>query len=219
MTFNKDVKKSWKLIYCPSKEAGVRFGVGRALKFYYGATLIPLLLIIVLGYFGMLTGTITQTIAFVPFAKLFMNFLNVPQALILSTILLLWVTVPIAFFIDAFIYQLVGKNFLRVFKGDYENTFSALVFGIMPYLLLFWLFLLPVVNIIALIVLPIWSFVIEVVAFSMQQRATRLQIIGTMFTIVILLTLLVVLMVAAVHMSFYSGVCWGVRPCTTPIFR
>lgn len=200
MTFNKDVKKAWALIYCPSKETGVKFGLGRALRFYYGATLIPFLLTILFGYFGSLTGTLTQTAAFIPFMRLLMNFLSAPQAFIVSLILLMWVAIPIGFFVNAFLYQLVGKNFLKVFKQGYDRTFSALVFGMVPYMLLFWLFLLPVVNVVALIVLPIWSFVVEVIALSTQQKATRMQVIGTMFTLVLFVALFALMLVAAVHM-------------------
>jgi len=105
-----------------------------------------------------------------------------------------WLLVPIGFFINSAIYQLVGKHFLRLFKEDYERTFTAMVFGSMPLLLLFWLFVVPGVNLLAFIVLPVWAFVVEVIALSSQQRITRLQSIGAM-AVMAALALLVVLLV------------------------
>lgn len=198
MVFLNDVKKAWRILFSPAREASVRFGVFRALKFYYEATLLPVLLTLVLGYFSIATGQVYQNSAFVPLMQPLLYFCPPGWALVISTVVFIWIALPAGFFINALFYQIVGKDFLKVFRGSYERTFSALAFSALPYATFTWLFFLPFVNSIAFVVLPIWTLVLLVIALAVQQRASRLQVIGTIFTLALFVFMLFALAISMV---------------------
>ncbi len=197
MGFTKDVRKSFRLLFSPGKEAAAKMSVMDALKFYYSASLIPLLLFLVIGFVSMKLGLLTNALGLVPMTSSFLLNMGVGVLLVGFAVVYFWLLVPIGFFINAALYQLVGKYFLRLFKEDYERTFTAMVFGCMPLLLLYWLFVVPGVGILAFVVLPVWALVVEVIALSAQQRITRLQSIATMAVLAALAVLVVLLMVYA----------------------
>ena len=194
MGFTKDVRKSFRLLFSPGKESAAKMDVMGALKFYYGASLIPLLLFLVVGVAIISLGMLPKVLGTGSMLSSLMPNVGLNVLLVVVAVVYFWLLVPIGFFINSAIYQLVGKHFLRLFKEDYERTFTAMVFGSMPLLLLFWLFVVPGVNLLAFIVLPVWAFVVEVIALSSQQRITRLQSIGAM-AVMAALALLVVLLV------------------------
>lgn len=183
MSFMKDNRKSWNLIWHPSKEANVRFRLRRSLAFYYEVTLLPFFLALVLLYANLVTGRA------IPMTQLLPRIYSPGAPFVIFIALFLWVLVPLGFFVNAFIYQVVGRRFLRTFKENYEKTFTALVFGSLPATLLFWLFFIPVVRDLAFIVIPVWEMVVLIISISVQQRITRLQTLGTILTIVLLVML------------------------------
>jgi hypothetical protein len=198
MGFIQNVKKSFRLLFSPGKESAAKMDIIGALKFYYGASLIPVLLFIVLGYIALQSKLLNNILGMVPIGSSLILNAGVNLLLVGFAVVYFWLLVPIGFFINSALYQLVGKHFLRIFKGNYENTFTALVFGSMPLLLLYWLFVIPGINLLALVVLPVWALVAEVIALSVQQRITRLQSAATM-AVLAALAVLVVLLV------FYAG--------------
>lgn len=195
MGFIKDVRKSFRVLCSPGKESAAKMDVMGALKFYYGASLIPLLLFLVIGFAVMSFGMLPNLLRANPALSALMPNMGMNVLLVVLAVVYFWLLVPIGFFINSAVYQLVGKYFLRLFKEDYERTFTAMVFGSMPLLLLFWLFVVPGVNLLAFIVLPVWAFVVEVIALSSQQRITRLQSIGAMAVIAALVLLVALLVV------------------------
>ena len=194
MGFTEDVRKSFRMLFSPGKESAARMDVWGALKFYYGASLIPLLLFLVIGFVTLRLGLLQNAMGAATLPSFLLN-AGAGALLVGFAFVYFWLLVPIGFFINSAIYQLVGKYFLRIFKGGYERTFTAMVFGSMPLLLLFWLFAVPGISMLAFVVLPVWAFVVEVIALAAQQRITRLQSIGVM-AVLVAMVLLVVLLLA-----------------------
>lgn len=202
MGFTKDVKKSFRLLFSPGKEAAAKKDVLGALKFYYGASLIPLLLFLVIGYVVMSLGFLPGTLGMFPMASHLMTGASLNVLLVAFAVVYFWLLIPIGFFINSLFYQLVGKYFLKLFKEDYERTFTAMVFGSMPLLLLYWLFVVPGVNLLAFVVLPVWTLVVEAIALSAQQRITRLQSVATMAVLAGLAVLVALLVVYTGMIAF-----------------
>ena len=108
-----------------------------------------------------------------------------------------WVLVPISIFINAFIYQLVGYNLLKVFDKNYERSFAAVMFAQLPMMLLYWVVAIPVVGIAALIVLSVWSVVVLIVSLASQHKIKR-----TDAVVAILAAMLLVFALTAVIFAF-----------------
>ncbi|VVB77115.1 Yip1 domain protein [uncultured archaeon] len=195
MVFAKDVSRSFRLLLRPSKESSGKMKLVDSLKFYYSASLIPLLLIMVVAFLRINYGPHINFIKLFPMAYSTSVTMGVGAVVVALALLYVWVLVPIGFFIDAAIYQVVGKNFLRLFKGSFENSFSAVTLGSMPMVLLGWLILVPGVNVLAFAVLPVWSLVVLIIALSAQQKITRLQAIGTMVVTAFLAFMTVMLLI------------------------
>jgi hypothetical protein len=85
------------------------------------------------------------------------------------------VLMPIGLFIDAWLYQLMGKRLLNAWKGGYGKSFTAAVLGAMPVLLFFWFIPIPVLGWIGIIVFRGWSVVATTIALAVQQKAQRTQ--------------------------------------------
>jgi len=202
MGFTKNVKKSFRLLFSPGRESAAKMDVMGALKFYYGASLIPLLLFLVFGFIAMKLGVFSGVLGMFPATSSFMMNAGLNVLLVGFALVYFWLLVPIGFFIDAALYQLVGKYFLKLFKEDYERTFTAMVFGCMPMLLLYWLFVIPGVNLLAFVVLPVWALVTEVIALSVQQKITRLQSVAAMAVLAGLAVLVVLLIVYVGALAF-----------------
>lgn len=195
-------------MFWPSKESAAKMGVKDALKLYYGVSLVPLLLFIVLGSICLNLGLVSNRFGAVPLVLSLLPGVGLNVLLVAFAFAYFWVLIPVSLLIDAALYHLVGKNFLKLFKGGYERTFTALVFGFMPMLLLYWLFVIPGVNALALIVLPVWGFVVDVIALSVQQKVTRLQafaVIAVLLGLVALVMLLSASALAAFGAPLFSS--------------
>lgn len=183
MNFGKDVKKAFNALFHPSKETAVNFSLKRALTFYYKASVIPLVLTVLVGYAVMSLWSLPSTL---PINYMSGMLGGSPLSLLIYTIVILWIMIPIGFFINAFIYQLVGKRLLKVFKQGYEKTFTAMVFGELPSVMLYWLNVVPLANLIFIIIVAVWSFIMQIIALSVQQKTTRLQALGVLLTTIVL---------------------------------
>jgi hypothetical protein len=108
-----------------------------------------------------------------------------------------WVLVPISIFINAFIYQLVGYNLLKIFDKNYDRSFAAVMFAELPMMLLYWVVAIPIVGIAALVVLSVWSMVVLIVSLAAQHKVKR-----TDAVVAILAAMLLVFALTAVIFAF-----------------
>lgn len=196
-----DIRRSFRLIFNPSKESAGRMSILKSLKFYYAASIIPFVLVVILGLLGLRFGIFANSPSFIPMSSLIASNSLFGFALLALAIIYMWILLPVGFFINAALYQLVGKHFLRLFRENYDKTFAALVFGSMPFILLFWTFFIPIINAIAFVVLPVWALVVTVISLSTQQRITRLQAIAAMAVLAALAILVIMMAFSAIGIS------------------
>lgn len=176
MAVMEDLKFLWNLVWNPEKYAKRQLNFGNALKLYYTLAVFAFIAYVVVGSLAVAAGAGVHAVS-APFP------VSVLQSLVTSVsyvsvlwggILLFFVVIPLGLAIYAVLYQIIAKHFLNIWKGTYDKTFAALVFGAFPSLLLYWLSVVPVFNAIFIILAPIWGFVVLVVALSAQQKVTRL---------------------------------------------
>ena len=195
MGFMKNVKLAWDVYFHPSAVAKSKMSVGDALKFYYQNTVIPAIIFIIIGAAMISLGVSSYgSTLFGGSAGLLAG---IGAAAIVLGLVYFWVLVPISIFINAFIYQLVGYNLLKVFDKNYERSFAAVMFAQLPMMLLYWVVAIPVVGIAALIVLSVWSIVVLIVSLASQHKVKR-----TDAVVAILAAMLLVFALTAVIFAF-----------------
>jgi hypothetical protein len=151
--------------------AKATLSVGKALGFYYRASLLPVILTIIVGFFvgyfaGSLLGAVPGGIG-IPFGAAAGAVAGLIAAVLGALFLL--VAVPIGMLVDALIYQLFAKFVFGIWKGTYERTFTAVTYGMMPMLLFFWIAFIPFVDLL-LIVIALWSLAVFIVSLGRQHR-------------------------------------------------
>jgi hypothetical protein len=195
MGFVKNVKLGWNVYFHPSLVSKTKIGVGDALKFYYQNTIIPVIIFAVIGALMISIGISSYgSTLFGGNASFLAGF---GAAAIVLGLVYFWILVPVSIFIDAFIYQLVGYNLLKVFDKNYERSFAAVMFAELPMTLLYWVVAIPVVGILALVVLSVWSIVVLIVSLATQHKVKR-----TDAVVVILAAMLILFALMAVVFAF-----------------
>ena len=170
MGFGNDLRLAWGIIKNPGKFAGKQMNYLSALKLYYEFTIIPLILSLVVGIPIILLGV---NMFLMPFSNLPIG-AGLTLAFIIGLILSLWIIVPIGIFINAFIYQIVGKYILNAWNKDYEKTFVATLFGTLPEVFLYWLLPIPLLNVAAVVAMVVWNLIVLTIILSLQQRTSRI---------------------------------------------
>lgn len=195
MGFMKNINLGWKVYFHPSLLAKSRMSVGDALKFYYQNTVIPAIIFIIIGAAMILLGVSTYGSTLFGGNAAFLA--GIGAAAIVMGLMYFWILVPISIFINAFIYQLVGYNLLRIFDKNYDRSFAAVMFAELPMMLLYWVVAIPVVGIVALVVLSVWSIVVLIVSLASQHKIKR-----TDAVVAILAAMLLVFALTAVIFAF-----------------
>ncbi len=187
MGLGEDIKRGYRLLIYPGNETKQAFSLGKALAFYYELTAIPFVLFVILGY---IAGSLGMATRLVPFYSS-LSFVGLLPALVLAAIFYFWIVEPIGLFINATIYQLVGKNFLKVWNGNYEKTFTAAVFGSLPTVLFYWLVTIPIVNALYIGIMSVWSLIVAVIALANQQKIRRIEAFWTIGAVTAIVLMLV----------------------------
>ncbi len=99
--------------------------VAESVSFYYKLSVLPLLLLVALGYYTGLT----------PFTNTVLGGLVSSQAgAIVLTVILLWIALPLALAALSIVCHIIGH--LSGFRDEFQRTFCSVIYAISPYLLL-----------------------------------------------------------------------------------
>ena len=213
--FREDLKKGFGALIHPGKDSQGSYSIGGALRLYYSVSIIPFILFLIVGsvlYGSYATATNCLSASgqianiscgparyftiFDGFIGSLAPLIGVVASVFLADVLFLLIIPPIAMFIDSLIYQLIGKFFLRAFKKDIHSTFTAVMFGALPALVLYWLLFIPAVSYVMLPIITVWGFIVAIIALSNQQKINR-----TEAFVVYLVTLFLVFLIAIVFSS------------------
>ena len=206
MGFGNDLGLAWSIIKNPGKFAGKQMSYLSALKLYYEVTIIPFILSLVVGIPIVLLGV---NMFFMPFSNALIG-AGLTIAFILSLIFSLWIMVPISIFINAFIYQTVGKYILNAWNKDYEKTFVATLFGTLPEVFLYWLLPIPLLNVAAVVAMVVWGLIVLTISLSLQQRTSRINAFVAIVASVLLAIIIAFLFMVLIYSMIVPAV--GIMP-------
>ena len=196
MGFGNDLGLAWSIIKNPGKFAGKQMSYLSALRLYYEVTIIPFILSLVVGIPIILLGV---NMFLMPFSDVLIG-AGLTIAFIIGLILSLWIIVPIGIFINAFIYQIVGKYILNAWNKDYEKTFVATLFGTLPEVFLYWLLPIPLLNVAVVVAMVVWDLIVLTISLSLQQRTSRINAF-----VAIVASALFVIIIAFLFMALISS--------------
>jgi hypothetical protein len=208
MSYVDELKFFWRVMCDPAGHAKRKLDTGEALKLYYTVAVLPFIAYIVFGFIAVALGITVHSFGMHTWLYSLQPFVSSLSYFIVfaSAIVLFFVALPLGIAIDALIYQIVGKIFLKAWKGTYEKTFTAIVFATFPLLLFLWLSLIPFLNSVFIIIAPLWSIVILVVALSSQQNITRMDA----FLMMLIKSVLVVLVLTLLGLSVFASLSYVV---------
>ena len=158
-----ELKEGFNIMLHPKSATQKERKIGEALAFYYKISIIPLILYIILAL------VVTSTSA----AGLSTLSAGLSGMLAIFGIITLLIIIPISLFVSAFLYQIFGRLF-NVFSNPYSNTITAIVYGIVPTILFYWLSAVPLGSLV-LIIFAIWAFIVMILALANQQKTSALK--------------------------------------------
>ncbi|MDE1851896.1 MAG: YIP1 family protein [Candidatus Micrarchaeota archaeon] len=203
MSVTNDLKFLWNLVWDPEKNGKKTMDFGGAVKLYYTLAVLAFIAYVVVGSIAIWLGlSVHGATTTFPAATLLALVHAVSYvALFWKGVITFFILLPLGIAVEALIYQLVGRVFLNAWKGTYEKTFTALVFSLFPLLLLYWLSVIPVFDALFIILAPIWSLIVLVIALSVQQKIRRLDAL----LIVLLKSFLTIFVLLLVGLSLVSA--------------
>jgi hypothetical protein len=207
-----DLKFLWATVWDPERNVKRQLDFFGALKLYYTLAFFAFVAYAVIGSIAVALGTYAGAIAAPSFpAGVVESFVSSVSYfyIIAGGIGFFFIALPLGLAIDALLYQIVARFFLNIWKGSYDKTFAAAIMGSFPILLLYWLTPVPFLNGIFIIIAPIWSLIVLVIALSVQQKVKRLEAILALL-LVEFLSVLVLLLVGLSLVSAIAYVVGGV---------
>jgi len=161
-----ELKEGFNIMLHPKSATQKERKIGEALAFYYKISIIPLILYIILAL-------VVPSTSAAGLSTLSAGLSSASGMLAIFGILMLLIIIPISIFVNAFLYHIFGKLF-KVFSNPYSNTFTAMVYGIVPTILFYWLTLIPFGSLV-LIIFGIWAFIVMIFALANQQNTSALK--------------------------------------------
>lgn len=203
MAYIDELRFFWNMIWKPDKGSKRQLDLGSAIRLYYTLAVIPFIAYAIIGSIVVALGVGSASLGTTSAMGLLSGVITSISYLSVfwGGIVLFFILIPLGIAIDAAIYQVIAKTFLNAWKGTYDRTFAAMVYGIFPVIMLLWLSLVPLFNSIYIIIAPIWGIIIFVIALSTQQRITRLNAL----LIVVLKSLLVIAVITLIGISVFSS--------------
>jgi hypothetical protein len=196
-----DLKKAIKIMLHPGSVSET-MSVGKALKFYYSVSIIPLIISLILAAVFLATPLSTGSGA---------GSASLLFILILYLIVIL-AFIPLNLLFYAAIYQLFAKKLFHMWSKPYNNTFTGMVYGALPMLLLIWLVTIPFPWSIIYIVAIIWSIIVLIISMARQQSISGAMAFLGMFVsslifdvIVAVIVGIIILLIGAMFLGTLLG--------------
>ena len=172
----------------PGAESSGKVGISKALSIYYPVAVVGLVLALIVSYGYSYAYHTMPT-----------GYFNDSYGHAILLVALYLVLIPISIFIDAAIYHIIGKHFLNAWKGDYQKSFAAYMFGVLPFVSLYWLAQVPIIRIPVTLIIAAWSVVMIVISFASQHKIKRVEA-----AVVVLVTLIAALTIVFLIMIIFA---------------
>lgn len=204
MLFIDEIRKGIDIMLHPSKATKESKDIGGIFTYYYKLSFIPLILMIIvlLALLSIIRSIIGSTSLI---GSVFAG-LGILGA-ILYPIAILWVLIPVGFLVSAGLLQIFGK-LVRQFKADYIKTLNAVIYGSVPLILFYWIFMVPLLGGIVEFIMAIWGLIVLIIALSNQQKIGN----GASFGILILTGVVVGIIVGVIAIAFSVALFHSILP-------
>jgi hypothetical protein len=196
----KDFRAGLDMMFRPIENTKKSMSVGAAYKWYYRATVIPLIVLILVAL------ALVSVFAVASLASVFGTsiFSLGVLAAIVAPIVFMWVLVPIGIFVKGGIYHIVGR-WSGQFKGDFSKSLTAAMFGEIPAVFFLFVLLIPGSAVLYLL-FAIWSLIVLVLGFSNQQKVHWTVALGVVVVAVVIIAALVGLLAAVFAVTVNSTI-------------
>ena len=163
------------------------------LKLYYRAIVLPMIISVIIGailisFYGSIPNSFINSI--LPYINTGI-LSNVSTSIILeiSIIFLYLVLFPFTIMIFSLIFHFISKILLRLYNGTHTNTFSASIYGAMPFVLFFWVLMIPNFGVIFYVLL-VWAIITFIYASSTKHNISKGRAIGSLASFIIVALLI-----------------------------
>lgn len=153
-------KKAFNIIFHPSKLKKTK-NIKETFIFFYSIATIPILLTILFGF--IFEPTLLFLVFYIVFAITF------------------FLIIPFFIFISSGLYYILIKKLFNLYKNNFKDTFTAFIYSYLPYVLFFWLLLIPILGFLFYIILVVWSFILSILIFSKIFNISKWKAFGTIF--------------------------------------
>ncbi len=158
------------------------------LKLYYRAIVLPMIISVIIGaifisFYGNLPNLLIESI--MPYMSVgILSSINSSIIIEASIIFLYLILFPFVIMTFSLIFHFISKILLRLYNGTHANTFSASVYAALPFVLFFWVLMIPQLGAIFYVLL-VWSIVAFVYASSAKHNISKSRALGSLASFVI----------------------------------
>ena len=211
MIFVDEIKKEISMMLHPSKADSM--SIGQALSFYYKLAFIPLILSLILMILIYVLGNAIfpgPSLLVSSHAFAFGWLVGLPLVLILLLVVLVGFLVlfPISILLTAGIFHLFGKFLFKIYKSDYKDTVTGVMYASGANILVYWLIAIPILGSFIGIIFSIWSLIILILALAKLQKTSGLASFGVIFGSAVVI---VIIVVVVSFLIFFSAMGYFVR--------
>lgn len=201
-----DLKKGFEVMLRPTENTKANMEIGAAYSWYYRATLIPLIVLIIVAL--ILASAFAASPIFSIIGSSFAG-LGIVAAIVVP-ILFVWVLIPISIFINAGLYHIIGQ-WTGTFKGDFNKTLTAVMFSQMPTTIFLFSLIIPATA--AFFVLFIvWDLIVLLLALANQQKMKWNIALGVVIVTVVIVSAVVGLIVTVFAITVQTALVNAILP-------
>ncbi len=168
----------------PGKATKHVMSISEALKLYYRLSIVPMVLglvvVCVVGGFNPFGASSRGTFrAMYPSLLFGVRSVNSTLAGIAYLMLLFLALIPIDILINSAAYHLIIGKLFRIYNKKYNSVVTAVLYGTLPSLLVYWLYPAGFFGVIVVAVFGLWGLIVEIISLSSQLGMSRLKTLGT----------------------------------------
>jgi hypothetical protein len=186
----------------PGKNTKKELSVKNAFKMYYALAIIPVVLGLVLVYLEGGFNPFSATAGFASMHYALFETLNNYKVAIGAAFVLLLILVlePVSMLANSALYHLIVCKLFRVYNKKYPAVFTAVMYGVLPALMVYWLYPAGYIGSLFMGIFGIWGLVVEIIALSNLLKISRLKALGTiiLYALTVFVVAFVVAAIAAV---------------------
>ena len=203
-------KSGWNSVMHPNQNTGKKMSIEESLKMYYMFSVLPVVLLIVLG--AIAVSLLAGVLSLLPGIGGMLGAIGGGIGIIwviVTAIVYFWILVPIGILVDAALYHLVGGAILKWFKGGYSGTVTAVTYQMMTVVSWIWLLVIPVIGALAVAILALWSLYVLFASLAAQHGTSK----GKAFAVWLIWVVIGVILSAILGFAM-SAVVGGLIPST-----